>query len=214
MRSSSTDRSASLSSHPPLLPTASRREGQWVVLLIALTTALGFTMAPNAPAHPSQIILLRHGEKPGDPAATQLSARGRSRAQLLVKVLGKDSPLTSNAPIAALYATGVTPHGHGHRTRETLEPLSVHLGLPIYTPVQSKHYARLAIEILANSAYRDKTVVICWNHTELSKLAGALGIVPEPPPWKESVYDRLWILSYNSQEPTLREVSQPPLKSH
>ena len=79
------------------------------LLLFNTLTALG---------QPAQIILFRHAEKPDEPSALHLSPRGEERARALVSLLGTNSPLTSNAPIAALYATHVTKHDHGERTGE------------------------------------------------------------------------------------------------
>ena len=75
----------------------------------------------------AQIILFRHAENPDDPAALHLSPRGEERASALVSLLGRKSLLTSNAPIAALYATRVTGHGHSLRTGETLDRKSTRL---------------------------------------------------------------------------------------
>jgi hypothetical protein len=43
--------------------------------------------------------------------------------------------------------------------------------------------------------YAGKTVLICWNHEEIPSLVAALG-VPEPPKWKASVFDLVYVISY------------------
>lgn len=143
---------------------------------------------------PAQIILLRHAEKPDDPAAVHLSPKGRERARALVSLLGKSSPLTSHAPIAALYATDVTKKDHSHRNGETLAPLAKELGLPVQTPYKTEAYSALARKILANTAYRGKTVVICWTHHNIADLATALGVQPKPSQWNDTTFDRLWMI--------------------
>ena len=158
-----------------------------ILALLVLSVLNGF-------GQPAQIILLRHAEKPGDPAAVHLSPRGVERARALVSLLGRNSALASNAPIAALYATRVTKHDHSHRTGETLAPLAKELRLPVQTPYETERYPLLARDILGNGAYHGKTVVVCWTHHEIAGLAAALGVKPKPSPWKDKTYDRLWII--------------------
>lgn len=163
-------------------------------------------------ALPAQVILLRHGEKPSDPAEVHLSHRGERRAQALVTLLGKDCRWTKSAPIVALYATHLTKHDRSHRTSETLTPLSQHLGLPIESPYKSEEFEALARKLLSDSKYDGKTVVVCWTHHDLSQLAGALRVRPQPPAWKDSVFDRLWIIHYTSGKARLEDVPQKLLK--
>jgi hypothetical protein len=150
--------------------------------------------ALTAGAQPAQIIILRHGEKPDDPAAVHLSPRGRERAAALVSLLGRNSRFTSNAPVAALFATRVTRHDRGERTGETLAAVGRDLGLPIDRTYDSDSGALLAASVLRNPAYRGKTVIVCWTHHRLAGLAGAFGVSPPPGPWKDQTFDRLWIL--------------------
>jgi hypothetical protein len=172
----------------------------WIVLLAA--------GAVSVRAQPAQILLLRHGEKPDDKAAVHLSVRGEDRAEALAKLFGLRSSWTSNAPVAALFASRVTRHDHSHRTGETLGPLSHALGLPIQTPFDSDDYRPLARQILANRSYQGKTVVICWTHHNMAELASALGVHPQPEPWKEKVFDRFWQLRFAEGRVKWREVPE------
>ena len=52
------------------------------------------------------------------------------------------------------------------------------LNLPVQAPFLGKNYAALAKRILATPAYTGKTVLICWNHEEIPRLAAALGVTP------------------------------------
>ena len=165
-----------------------------------------------ARCQPAQIILLRHGEKPSDDAALHLSPRGEERAQALAKFLGGPNQLTSNAPIAALYATRVSRNGHSQRTGETLAPLGKQLGLLVNTVYESDRYALLAQSVLGDSAYRGKTVVICWTHHELADLAAALGVEPKPAPWKDKTFDRLGLIKPGESPVVFRELSPHLLK--
>ena len=175
--------------------------------------AILFLSAISAWGQPAQIILLRHGEEPDDKTAVHLSARGEKRARALVSLLAKPPlTLTSNAPIAALFATRVTREGHSYRTGETLAPLAREMGLPVQTPFLAKDYALLARSIRTNPAYRGQTVVVCWTHHNIADLAGALGAEPKPPPWKEKVFDRLYVITRVDGASLLRNIPQRLLK--
>ena len=114
-----------------------------------------------ASGQPAQVIVLRHAEKPDDPAAEHLSPRGEERARALAQFLGKGSSLTSNVPIAALYANRVTKHARGQRPGETLAPLATQLGLEVRTPYDADRYDALARDLLADASYGGKPVVVC-----------------------------------------------------
>ena len=165
-----------------------------------------------AGAQPAQIILLRHAEKPDDPAAVNLSPRGEERARALVSLFGRGSPFTSNAPVAALYATRVTKRDRSRRTGETLAPLSKDLGMPVNTFFDSDTYSLLTTSVLNNPAYRGKTVIVCWTHHDIAQLAGALGVRPQPAPWKDKTFDRLWIIAYREGRIEMRDAPQRLLK--
>ena len=173
----------------------------------ALFTAL-LLVGHNICGQPAQIILFRHAEKPADAASVHLSGQGEERARDLVSLLGRNSALTSNAPVAALYATRITKHDHSHRTGETLGPLSQDLRLPVNTAFDSDNFILLATFVLKNPAYRGKTVIICWTHHDIAQLAAALGVRPEPPAWKNKTFDRLWLIAYASGEAKLRDLAQ------
>jgi phosphohistidine phosphatase SixA len=168
--------------------------------------------ALSALSQPAQIILLRHAEKPDDDSALRLSARGEKRARALADFLGQPNALTSNAPIAALYATRVTRHAHSQRTGQTLAPLAKQLSLPVLTPYDAELYTLLARDILNNRAYQGKTVVICWTHHDMAELAEALGVLPKPTKWKDNTFDRLWLIHPGSRGAGFNDLPQRLLK--
>ena len=157
---------------------------------------------------PAQVILIRHAEKPSDPNAVDLSKEGQRRAEALVPFLTQEPSLTKYGPPVALYATERTKHGHSVRTRETIAPLARELRLTIQTPYPAESYRRLARSILGNPKYRGKTVLVCWVHDYIPQLAAALGVRPEPPKWKGDVYDRVYVISYESGKAALQELPQ------
>jgi hypothetical protein len=89
-----------------------------------------------------------------------------------------------------------------------LTPLGHSLKLPVQTPFHSKDFARLAARVLSDPAFRGKTVVICWTHHNLPEFAGALGVKPELPAWKNKVFDRLWVINFSANTVQLRDQPQ------
>jgi hypothetical protein len=152
---------------------------------------------------PAQIILIRHADQPADPRDPHLAPAGVQRAERLVSFITTDPAMTRFGLPVAVFATRTTKDGNGQRTQETVAPLARALKLPVQTPFLGKNYAALAYLILANPAYAGKTVLICWNHEEIPQLAAALGVTPEPPKWKGSVFDRVYVISYHDGKAAL-----------
>ncbi len=108
----------------------------------------------------------------------------------------------------ALFATKIDPGDHSHRTLETITPLSQRLRV-----LPDAHYAKsevgeLAQEVLTNLKYERRTVLICWEHHYIPKLAAALGVRPEPPKWPEEVFDRVFIITYRGGQASLVNMPQ------
>jgi hypothetical protein len=152
---------------------------------------------------PAYIIVIRHAEKPADPNNAHLSQAGVKRAAQLVSFITTDSAMIRIGVPVAVFATQTTKDYDGQRTQETVAPLARALKLPVQTPYHGKDYAALAQLILANPAYAGKTVLICWNHEQITQLAAALGVTPEPPKWKASVFDRVYVIAYHNGKAAL-----------
>jgi hypothetical protein len=170
--------------------------------------ALCFLLSTSALAQPSatrpaQIILIRHAEKPANADDPHLSPAGVKRAERLVSFITTDPRMTALGSPVAVFATQTTKDDDGQRTQETVAPLGRALKLSVQTPYHGKDYADLAKLILGNPAYAGKTVLICWNHEDIPQLAFALGVRPEPPKWKGSVFDLVYIISYHSGKAAL-----------
>ena len=162
---------------------------------------LFLVLPTQEPAHspvprPAQIILIRHADKPADRKDPHLSRAGVQRAERLVPFITTNPTMNRFGLPVAVFATRTTKDDNGQRTQETLAPLARMLQLPVQTPFLGKDYAALANLILANPAYAGKTVLICWNHEEIPQLAAALGVTPEPPKWRGSAYDLVYVISY------------------
>lgn len=165
-------------------------------------------LLPLPPAHvrdarPAQIVIIRHAEKPANPSDPHLSRQGVKRAKRLVSYITKDPAILKFGTPVAVFATKTTKDDNGQRTQETVAPLAKSLNLEVQTPFHGRQYAELARSILGNPAYAGKTVIICWNHEVIPELVAALGVSPEPPKWKGSVYDQVYIVAYHDGKASL-----------
>lgn len=142
-------------------------------------------------ADPSQVILIRHGEKPESRKDPRLTPAGRERAQAWSRYLGTCAP----TPEILLAPLPTTQHP-SVRPIETLEPLAHQLHRPIETPVPSDGYPELAKQLRQDARFQAKSVVICWVHQSLPQLARALGATNAPSEWVAEDYGSVWILKF------------------
>jgi len=173
---------------------------------------------------PACILIIRHGEKLGDASTDadggpNLSQRGSARAMALPQLFAPASPSSAcelssgdkqtvtgtytEVDVASpnprfptpgfLFATQASKHSN--RPVETITPVSVVLNLDIDDKHADKDYAAVAQDILTKSKYAGLTVLICWHHGNIPKLATALGVT-DPPPWPGSVFDRVWVITW------------------
>jgi hypothetical protein len=169
-----------------------------------LLTALQSTAPKQKPvSRPAQIILIRHAEKPADTQDPHLSKAGVRRAAALVSFIRTDAVMMRFGLPVAIFATATTKDDNGQRTQETVAPLGRALRLSVQAPYHGKDFAALATQILTNPAYAGKTVLICWNHEVIPQLAAALGVMPEPPKWKGSVFDQVYVITYRDGKAAL-----------
>jgi hypothetical protein len=146
-------------------------------------------------ATPSQVLIIRHGEKPGDPAVDcagdgdGLSVRGEERAAALAKYI----PATFGRP-DFLFAT--QPSRHSNRTVETITPLEEELATFINTEHPNDDFARVASDLFEDPKYAGKRVLICWHHGRIPDLTVALRGIPPHASWPGEIFDRVWQINY------------------
>jgi broad specificity phosphatase PhoE len=141
---------------------------------------------------PKTVYIIRHAEKPEDPHDPNLSPQGVERAQALAKncekLFGKLDCLFAAETSAA-----------SARSVETIDPLAQAIHVDIDSSVSNKDYAVLASRLLAGPTdYSGKTVLICWHHENIPELAQGLRAVNAPGNWMSEVFDRIWVLEYQS----------------
>ncbi len=175
-------------------------------LILLLAGSLFFSLLTfAAPAH---VIVIRHGEKPGDRDAKHLSPAGEQRAEKLIEFVKANPELSGVGAPNVLIATLPTKDGGGQRTGETLAPLSSALKVPVETPYESDHPKKLASKLLEEKRYDGKNVLVCWTHEHIPALIQALGIHPAPAKMGDDVYDLVYLISYGEKGPTLQLLHQ------
>jgi hypothetical protein len=186
--------------------------------------------------YPTQVLIIRHGEKLADASddkdgGPDLSIRGAARAAALPSLFAPTPPsqlscalsaieggfsgvytpvsITRSVPRLAtpdfLFATQASKHSN--RPVETITPLASALGLAVDDKHADADYAKVAGDILTNSKYAGKVVLICWHHGNIPALATSLGIA-SPPPWPGTVFDRVWQITWSAGHATLATAGQ------
>lgn len=133
---------------------------------------------------PALILLLRHGEKTGDQSDHDLSAEGHVRAEHLARYI----PDMYGKPDAIFAAR---KSKHSNRSVQTVEPLATATGVSLDKTYEDDDYGALAGRLMSDPALSGKTVVVCWHHSDLPKIARALGAPPGsfPDPWDPQVFN-------------------------
>lgn len=142
-------------------------------------------------AQDTTVVLFRHAERVSlFDEDSLLSEAGHRRAQALVPLLEAFHP-------AALFTSDRV------RTQQTVAPLAAKLGLR--PAIRSKDgSAALAAEILM--AHHGHTVLVCWHHDLMKKLAKGLGVHGPIPYWSLMSYDRIWVVRISAHgDATLEE---------
>jgi hypothetical protein len=176
--------------------------------------------AAGGTAPPDVIYIIRHGEKPADPAP---AAPGQS-PPAPVAPFGVDDQGVQNVhsllprgwqrsgALAVLFDPALGPRQAGlltpaallspsygdpaktaaHRTHETIQGLSDRLGLAIVSAFAEGQEPQLAASVV--SGYSG-VVLICWEHDHIPALASSLPVAPGtaiPQTWPGDRFDVIW----------------------
>jgi len=191
----------------------------------------------NGIPDPAQVLIIRHGEKVGDPkkdddGGRHLSIRGSARASALPALFVPAMPQSScklhrqapdfignyrPIPIKGAAPRFSTPNfifateasKHSKRPVETVTPLAMALNLPVNDRFEDKDadIEKMTNAILNEFEYAGKIVLICWHHGKIPDVAKALGI-KKPPKWDGKVFDRVWQITFPKGKATLADLPQ------
>ncbi len=186
---------------------------------------------------PGQVLIIRHGEKVGDPkkdddGGRHLSIRGSARAAALPSLFAgplpqlsckfhtkagtfvgeyRDIPLKGSAPrfTAPNFIFATESSKHSKRPVETVTPLATALTLPINDRFtdDDADIKKMTNAILNEIGFAGKVVLICWHHGRIPDVAKALGIT-KPPKWDGKVFDRVWQITFPRGKASLTDLPQ------
>ncbi len=126
------------------------------------------------------VLLVRHGEKPGDPCedgdgGAGLSPAGQARAQAYAvyfqNYVAQAVDGSGSKPVALDRLFAAKDSSASQRPRLTLEPLSAAIGHKIHDDVADKDWSKLVDEL---AGYDGVDVLVCWHHGEILDLANDL----------------------------------------
>jgi hypothetical protein len=102
------------------------------------------------------------------------------------------SPVGAGPP-TAIYAAGANDNGEGARTRETVQPLADHVGLPVNSSFGKGDEKAL----VARAISQPGPTLISWQHGEIPTIAEAFpSVTPTPPAkWPDDRFDLVWTLT-------------------
>lgn len=149
---------------------------------------------------PTDIVIIRHGEKSEDSEDLHLNLKGYQRALALAYRL----PAMFFIPkIIAVYAAGVGKDSASHRSCDTVEPLvrrleNLGVAVQFYSKYLKGDYKDMANDVLKkmrDGVYLGKVVIICWEHDKIPEIVVCLG-GPQTSNWADDCFERVWVLEY------------------
>jgi broad specificity phosphatase PhoE len=171
-----------------------------VTVLMVLASSTAFAQknknGGENTSYPAHILIIRHAEKPPDgDRSLDLAAAGAARAKALPQLFTASATRPNPLPRPDfIFATQDTRHSH--RPVDTATPLGATLGVRIDTEFADNDVRALAHELRSRRKYEGKTVLIVWHQGTIPDLAKALGATAAPAKWKDSVFDRVWEITY------------------
>jgi len=184
---------------------------------------------------PGSVLIIRHGEKVGDPkkdddGGRNLSIRGSARAVALPSLFSpampqlsckfhahnkgfvgeyRQIPLKGTAPRFPTpnYIFATEPSKHSKRPLETVLPLATALNLPVHDNVKDDDPGIKKMVSAVLNEFPGQVILICWHHGKIPEIAKALGIA-KPPKWDGKVFDRVWQITFPKGKAKLDDLPQ------
>ena len=153
----------------------------------------------------TSLLVLRHGEKSGDPLDPHLTPAGVERAKKLADFI----PGVLGVP-SFIYAAANSLHSR--RSFETVKPLSEATGVPIDASFVDQDYGALALQVRSDEKFKDTVGVVCWHHGNIPSLMNSLGGVAGqyPNPWPFNVFNWILIAEFGTGSAvSITQITQP-----
>lgn len=149
--------------------------------------------SPSASAAGKKIIIIRHGEKPGD--GDNLSCKGLNRALALPQVLYSKFGLPSAVFVPSINGGKKTSTA---RMYQTVVPFAVKYNLT----VNSKFDVDDAEGLAGALKQIEGTSLVVWEHKNINDIAKALG-VQQKLKWESDDFDGIWIVTLDANGATV-----------
>jgi hypothetical protein len=181
----------------------------WIAVVVAGLARVGVAADPPS-KYPREILMIRHAEKPDEKGDPHLTSRGAARAAALPSLFLIPPTFPTKPPTFArpdiLFAAKTS--GNSSRPIETITPLSRALSdLHIHDKHKDDDFQAVADEIFGSpKIFGGKTILICWHHGKMPKLARAIAgktkngdSLQIPDSIDENVFDRIWSITITPQ---------------
>ncbi|MGC1360659.1 MAG: histidine phosphatase family protein [Silvibacterium sp.] len=175
-----------------------------VLALTVLMLAAGPMCCIGQQDNAETIVMIRHGEKPGN-SLGQLTCKGLNRSLALPDVLlrrfGKPDFIYAPNPSVQISYGGVL---YSYvRPLATIEPTAVRVGLPVNTQIGYTQIGQLQTA-LTQPAFAHARIFVSWEHAYLNDFARqflkAYGDDPSVvPEWPNDDYDTIYIFQLAQQ---------------
>lgn len=167
---------------------------------------------------PRQILLIRHGEKPGllGPGVKEngvedehsLTVRGWQRAGALARFFCAPSDPTVACP-TRIYAPPIKGKDGDHgRPHQTIVPLAAKLDVDVNDRFVLDREQELVADVLAGSG----VTLISWEHKRIPRIANAIlrDETTAPQAWPDDRFDLVWVFdrAADGDRYTFRQVPQ------
>lgn len=151
------------------------------------TIFVAFFISASCFAAPAQVLILRHAEK--IESTNHLSPKGYRRADALVKFFKNDKVANKYGPPVAIYAA--YKEGSSLRSIETMTPTANYFHLRIRKDFKKKQTEDLVEDIMSNERYDGKTVIVCWQHTNIANILEEFDVADQAGEWPGNVFDQV-----------------------
>jgi hypothetical protein len=155
----------------------------------------------------TNILLIRHAEKPPGNTDPTLDAMGQARAHAYVAYFHNYQLASQPLVLHYLFSSAISKDSA--RPQLTLLPLAAALGLAIDSTIKDDDYQTLANAILTDAKYDNHNLLICWHHGTILKLALALKAQPDtlPQKWHEDQFGLLVLIQYGTDGQTTQTLT-------
>ena len=153
----------------------------------------------------TSLLVMRHGEKSGDPNDPHLTAPGLLRANKLAAYI----PSIFGVP-TFIFATANSLHSS--RPYETVKPLAEATGVPIDATFADQDYGALALRLRMEEQFKDTVGVVCWHHGNIPSLMNSLHALDGqyPNPWAWDVFNLILLAEWDNEGAvSTTEIVQP-----